>query len=134
MPAHHAIDNDKKLITTTWTGEAVDNELIDALTKYQVDIRSRPEYHTYNDIVDFSTVNSFRLSTEGIVKLAQIAAKTDVLGIRTKLAIIVKKPIAYGLGRMYETYRSIIPSGLKEVHVFMKHGDALAWIENKHDS
>jgi len=130
MPAHHTIDDTKKLITTTWSGEAVDNELIAALTKYQQDIRSQSQYYSFNDIVDFSTVNSFRLSTEGIIKLAQLAANTDILGIKTKLAIIVKKPIAFGLGRMYETYRNVMPSGLKEVRVFMNHSDALVWIES----
>jgi hypothetical protein len=53
MPAQHNIDNKRRLITTLWFGGAIDSELIEALTKYQQDIKSRPNYFSYNEIVDF---------------------------------------------------------------------------------
>lgn len=130
MPALHKIDNDVKLITTIWSGQAVDNELIDALTKYQQDIKSQPDYRSYNEIVDFSKASDFKLSTAGIRRLVQIAADSDVQGVKTKLAIIVSLPIAYGLARMYETYRSLAPSADKEVRIFRNYSEALEWIGN----
>ncbi len=129
MPAQHKIDHNARLITTIWFGEAVDNELIDALTKYQRDIKNQSNYFSYNEIVDFSQASSYSLSTQGIMKLARLATSTDRQGVKTKLAIVVNSPLAFGLGRMYETYRSLVPSGLKEVSVFRSYRDALEWIE-----
>jgi hypothetical protein len=129
MPAQHTIDDDGKLITTTWSGAATEHEMIDALVKYQQDIKSQPRYQAYDEIVDFSEAGDFSLSAEGIMKLAQTAAKSDIQGVRTKLAIVVKISFAYGLGRMYEIYRSLIPNVHKDVRVFKNHADALVWIQ-----
>jgi hypothetical protein len=128
MPAFHKIESDLKLITTTWSGEATDSELIDALTKYQQDIKSNPDYCFYNEIVDFSKAVNFKLSTAGLRKLVQIATGSDVKGVKTKLAIIVSEPVAYGLARIYEAYRSLLPNVSKEVSVFKNHYNALEWV------
>jgi predicted HAD superfamily Cof-like phosphohydrolase len=131
MPAQHNIDNNRRLIATLWFGEAVESELIEALTKYQQDIKSQPDYFTYNEIVDFGQASSFKLSTQGIMTLAHLATNTDSHGVKTKLAIVVSNSLAYGLGRMYVTYRSLVPRGIKDVRVFMSYHDALEWIEAK---
>ena len=131
MPAQHNIDNKRRLITTLWFGGAIDSELIEALTKYQQDIKSQPKYFSYNEIVDFGQASSFKLSTQGIMTLAHLATKTDSQGVKTKLAIVVNNSLAYGLGRMYVTYRSLVPRGRKDVGVFMGYYDALEWIEAK---
>ncbi len=131
MPAQHTIDNGNKRITTTWSGEATDGELIDALLKYQQNIRSRPDYSSYDEIVDFSGVSVFNLTTDGILRVAQMAAGTDPREVRTRLAIVVTMPFAYGMGRMYGIYRGLIHSAEKEVRVFKNYSDALEWIERK---
>lgn len=131
MPAQHYIDNNSRLITTIGSGEAVDSDLIDALTKYQQDIKSQSIYYSYDEIVDFSQTSSFNLSTDGIRKLAQMATHTDVQGVKTKLAIVVNNRFSFGLGRMYETYRGLVPRGYKDVRVFMDYRDAFEWIESK---
>jgi predicted HAD superfamily Cof-like phosphohydrolase len=131
MPAQHNIDNNCRLITTLWFGGAVDSELIEALTKYQQDIKSQPKYFSYNEIVDFGQASSFKLSNQGIMTLAHLATNTDSQGVKTKLAIVVNNSLAYGLGRMYVTYRSLVPRGIKDVRVFMSYHDALEWIEAK---
>lgn len=128
MPANHTIDHELKLITTNWSGVAIDLELSDALARYQQEIKTQPGLCAYDEIVDFSQATGFKLTPEGIVELAGIAAKQDVKGLKTKLAIIVRSPLAYGLGRMYEVYRGLVPNSLKEVGVFKNHQDAMAWI------
>ena len=128
MPALHNIDDELKLITTVWSGVASDTDLIDALLKYQQEIKCGPAYAAYNEIVDFRKAADFTLSAEGIVKLARAASSSDVPGVKTKLAIIVTAPVAYGLGRMYEVYRSLAPGVAKEVRVFKTYEDAFAWI------
>ena len=131
MPVLHKIDDDAKLITTIWSGDAVDSELLDALAKYHQNIKSLPQYASYNEILDFSGANNFLLSSDGIKKLAQMASLNDPQGVKAKLAIVVNKPIAFGLARMYEIYRSLLPSGSKEVRVFKNYQDCLQWIGSK---
>jgi hypothetical protein len=134
MPVVHKIDNDAKLITTIWSGDAVNSELLDALAKYQQNIKSLPRYAPYNEIVDFRGASNFILSSDNIRELAHMASISDPRGIKTKLAIVVNKPVSYGLARMYEIYRSLLPSGSKEVRVFKNYQDCLKWIGSKEDS
>jgi hypothetical protein len=128
MPAEHKIDADQKLIITTWTGEVSDNELIKSLSAYQQTIKSRPEYAAFDEIVDFSKGEHFHLSISGIQRLVEIGAKTDVRDTRTKLAIVVNTPVTYGLARMYQVYRSFIPSATKVLRVFKTFDEAHEWI------
>ena len=61
MPAKQKIYS-KKPTYNTWVGEATDDELIDAITRYQQEVKSNPDYLTYNEILDLSTIrgiNSF---------------------------------------------------------------------------
>jgi len=133
MTVQHKVDDNLKLITTTVTGEATDGKLIDALSNYQQTIRIQSDHNSYNEIVDMSNVSKFKLSTEGIKELVQIGTQTDAAGIKTRLAIIVTKPVAYGLARMYEIYRSLQPHVVKELRIFMKYEDALEWVKRKTD-
>ena len=130
MPARHIIDDQKKLITTIWSGAAIDSDLIAALCKYKEEIIMKGGYHSYNEILDFTGVDNYKVTVEGIKQLAQIAVSTDVAGIKTKLAIIVTKPVAFGLGRMYQTYRSLMPGEGKEVCIYRTHREALEWVES----
>jgi hypothetical protein len=131
MPAKHNIDNKNKLITTTWFDTATDSELIDALTKYQREIKSNPDYQAYNEILDLREVGTIKLTTEGIQRIGEIAVKTDQVYIKTKLAIVVSSPLAYGLARMYEAYRNFAPNPNKEIQVFNEISEAHEWIEMK---
>ena len=130
MPAEHRIDTTNKIITTIWSGEATDSALLDALSTYQQDIIRQFDHYSYDEIVDFSEASSFELTTAGIVNIVRLAVNTDVQEVKTKMAIIVSKPLAYGLGRMYAIYRSLVPRGSKEVRVYNNHRDALEWIKN----
>jgi hypothetical protein len=130
MPATHKIDHELKLITTIWSGVAIDRELYEALLNYQQEIKTQPGLETYNEIVDFSEATSFKLTPDGIVKLAGLAARKDVKGVKTKLAIIVRIPLAYGFGRMYEVYRSLVPNSFKDVGVFKTYSEAMEWLKS----
>ncbi len=128
MPAHHVIDNRNKLIVTTWDGDVVDIDLIEALTKYQQDIQGHPQYLGYNEIVDFSEVGKIKVTTEGIKNIGRIASTTDQNGIDRKLAFIVGSDLAFGLARMYEVYRGFTRKTNKEVRTFKNKHDAYEWV------
>jgi hypothetical protein len=127
MPAQHKIDDHNKIITTIWSGEATDSELFDAVLKYQQDIKSRPEYRSYNEIADFSNTSVFHVSDIGITKIARLVASSDVNGVKTKLAIVVTVPPGHDLGWMYEVYRSLMTAQNIIVRVFHSHAEAFEW-------
>lgn len=130
MPANHNIDTKAQLIITTWEGEACDIEFIEAIKIYQKDIQNHPDYIEYNEVVNLSEVTGFKLSTEGIKNISQLATKTDHGVIKRKLAIIVSSTFAFGLARMYEAYRSFSKNSNKEIRVFKTEKDAYEWLQN----
>lgn len=129
MPANHHIDNQSQLIITTWEGDACDIEFIQAIKNYQNTIQNHPDYIHYNEVVNFSNLSGIKLTTEGIQKIGEIASNTDTEDAHRKLAIIVSSNLAYGLARMYETYRSFSKKACKEIRIFKNEQDALNWVE-----
>ena len=129
MPANHYIDNKRQLIITTWEGEAHDIEFIEAIKKYQKDIQNHPDYIHFNEIVNLSGVTRYKLTTEGIKTIGQIASSTDKTDANRKLALIVNSTLAYGLARMYEAYRSFSRKAQKEISIFRNEKDAFEWIQ-----
>ena len=129
MPASHHIDDNNKLILTTWEGEAVDIDFIDAIKKYQKDIQNKPEYLDYNEIVNFIGVTNIRLTTEGIKHISEIASATDQHGANRKLAFVTSSSLAFGLARMYVVYRNFSAHASKEIRVFKNENNALEWIK-----
>ncbi len=127
MPANHHIDTEAKLIITTWTGEAIDAEFIETIKKYQDNIQNQPEYIDYNEVVNLSEVTNIKLTTAGIRILAELASKTDESRFNGKLAFIVSSNLAFGLVRMYETYRSFKNNAGKKLRVFKREKDAIEW-------
>ncbi len=133
MPASHKIDDVLGLIVTTWSGAASDAAVIEALQNYCKDIRSQPKYRAYHELVDFTPATELLLTSRGIVELSRIAAKADGPGVKTKLAIIVSSSLGYGLGRMYQIYRNMVPSAQKELGVFKTYREGLKWIGHEYD-
>ena len=129
MPANHYIDNKRQLIVTTWEGEARDIEFIEAIKKYQKDIQNHPDYINFNEIVNLSGVTRYKLTTEGIKAIGQIASSTDKSDVNSKLAIIVNTTFAYGLARMYDAYRSFSKKSQKKINIFKNEKDAFEWIQ-----
>lgn len=131
MPANHKIDTENQLIVTTWTGDAADVELLDSFKKYYQDIKSRPEYYSYNEIVDFRETTEFRLSRGGLMNLVKFTSSKDIPGTKTKLAIIITHPLGYMLVKMYAVYRNVRPNTSKELRIYKGHNQAKDWILDK---
>ena len=128
MPVSHRIELESHLITTTWDGDATDDELIESMKKYQQDVQSNSDYQNFNEVLDLRKVKNIKITTKGIVKVAQIASATDDVK-RRKCAIIVSSKLAFGMARMYEIYRSQNKNSNKEVNVFEEEEKALEWLE-----
>lgn len=130
MPAKHHIDDNNKLIITTWAGKVTDSEIIQTYLDYLKNIKTLSPYHAYDEIADFSKAIEINLTVDGIKKLGEIASGSDREDVKTKLAIIVNSNLAFGLARMYQVYRSFSPNANKETRVFKKENDALEWINH----
>ena len=129
MSATHHIDKQKQLIVTAWEGEPTVQELSEAFKKYQNEIKSKPEFQNYNELVDFTKIEGFRLSSDGLRMLSFTASSFDKSVGYCKLAIIVKTTLTFGLARMYVIYRSLT-SKKKEIRVFKDKTSAFKWLTN----
>lgn len=131
MPANHYIDNEAKLITTTWEGEAVDSEFVEALKKYQKEVQNKPEHLDYNEIVNLTKMSRIKLSVRGLIKIGSIASSTDQYRTRTKLALVVNSDLAFNFAKLYATYRNYGKNNKKSLRIFKSESDALDWMRNK---
>ena len=130
MPASHYIDNESRLIITTWEGDAIDIDFIEALKKYQEDIQNKSDYLDYNEMVNLRKTLRIRLSVKGLKNIVKIASGTDKYRPKTKLALIVSSNLAYNFARLYATYRNFGKKNKKQIRVFKSESDALDWIRN----
>jgi len=128
MPVHHEIDQKHQLIISSWSGEASDDEFIQALTRYQIEVRGHGDYQHYNELLDFRDITTFNLTTKGLIEMGRIARKTDRNDMQTRLALVVKTPLGFGLARMYITYRNLEANSHKILKVFKNKTDALSWL------
>ena len=131
MPATHHIDNESRLILTTWEGEATDFEFIEALKKYLDDIQSDPEYIYYNEIVNLTEATPVNLSIRGLLAIGRIAAQAEKRIPGKKMALIIDSDFASGLANMYIFYRNMGDESRKIIAVFKQEAEAYKWIKNK---
>ncbi len=128
MPAKHIINIESRLLITTWSGDAVDIEFIDAIKNYQKNIQSNSAHFGFNEIVNLTKVTRMKITLNGIKNISAIAPKTDNQAIRTKLALIVSSKLAFNLASLYKTYRSFNKKSNKEIRIFNNEKDALEWV------
>ena len=124
MPLEYDIDHARRLVTARGRGILTYQEMIE----YQSAVWSRPDVDGYDELVDVTAVEDFaQPSTDKVRDLASLSAVMD--GRRAaKFAIVARGNLAYGLGRMYQTYRSLEGSGTKNVGVFRTMAEALTFL------
>ena len=127
MSATHQIDKENKLIVTTWEGEPTGHDLSQAFKSYQKNIKSKPEYVGYDELVDCSQIDGFKLNAEDLKILAHAVSLFDESISQCKLAIVVKSNLAYIVATTYVMYRSLC-SKTKDIRVFISKGSALKWL------
>ena len=132
MPAIHQIDTHAKLLITAWEGDAIDIDMIEAIKKYQDTILCNSDYYDFNEILDLTKVTAMKLTTDGLRNISSIASRTNINRVDAKLAIIVSSNIAYGLARMYVTFRSFSLNSTKEIRIFKNTESAIEWLLKKY--
>lgn len=116
MPITHHIDSERRLVIARVTGTLAGRELFD----YQHEVWSRPEVVGFDEFVDMSRVEA--VEDPSAVEMRRLAAESAATdgppGTAGRFAIFAPGDLAFGLGRMYQTYREMAHPGGKEVGVF----------------
>jgi hypothetical protein len=125
MPLEYRIDQERRLIVATATGVLQDEELF----AYQRGVWARPELAGFDEVFDLGGIEELVLASSDRARaLADLASTMDVAGSPSRLAIVAPQDYAYGLARMYATYRTLHPRGEKAVQVFRSMEAALDWL------
>lgn len=128
MPIEYQIDHDRKLVLAKGRGIMTDQDFFG----YQREVWSRDDVAGYDELVDMSEVEHIDLqSSDRVCQLASLSADMDAASPASKLAIIAPQDIAFGLGRMYATYRELDTRSRKRVAVFRSREEAFAFLESK---
>lgn len=125
MSIVYEINRDAKLVLARVVGVLTHDDIIN----YQRDVWSHPEIAGYDEIVDASAVEKIEYeSSRRVNETASLAASSDSKEHITRLAIVAVTPEAYGLARMYQTFRETTPGNTKSVRVVRSLDEAHAWL------
>jgi hypothetical protein len=128
VPIDYEIIHERKLVQARITGTLTRDETF----TFQRDVWSRPDVRGYNQIIDASAMEHVDIpfpSADAMRELAGLAASMDDPKIKTKFAIVATGAFAYGIARMYATYRALDPRSTRAVSVFRSVEDAMTWLE-----
>jgi len=129
MPITYRVYHDLRLVAAAGQGILTDADVF----AYQQEVWSRPDVAGYDELVDMTRVTQIALpSAQRVRDLAKVAAKMDDTGSKTHFAIVATEDVAFGLGRMFQSYRELDPKSTKEVGVFRTMEEALAFLRIDH--
>lgn len=120
MPIEFFVDAPRGVVFSKATGVFSAADAIRHRDRLSRDPGFRPEF---KQLLDLLEVTQIKISGEEIRNLAQ----QTVLGPGAKRAIVVSSTNAFGLGRMFGSYREIY--GAEEIRVFRNKAEALAWLQ-----
>jgi len=125
MPIEFTIDHARRLVTATARGTLTGQDVFG----YQRDAWSRADVQGYNELLDMRAVELIDLpSVDNMRALAELSASMDAPRTSSKFAIVATSDEAFGLARMYETYRHLEDAGTKQVGVFRTLNEAYAYL------
>ena len=125
MPLAYRIDHDARIVLALGSGIITDNDVF----AYQTDVWSRPEVAGYDELIDMSLVTDIVApSGDRVRQLATLSATMDDKDTTSRFAIVAQTDVAFGLGRMYQTYRALDRRSTKEVGDFRTLREAMAFL------
>ena len=119
MPIFYKIDKERRIIMSTVSSPIT---IADALGSQQK-LRNDPDFDpTFSQLVDATQLPSIDLDTSDLRRLAE----GSMFSNHSRRAILVSSDVAFGLARMYETFRE--SAGETGIHIFRDLDQALDWI------
>ena len=119
------VDRERRRVVTTWGSLVTDASLL----SYQKAVWDDQGVHGFDWLIDFSGLQEIEVTTEGLEAVAHMAAGMDGAAGRSRFAIVVGDSLAYGLSRMYEAFREMDEKSTRQVMVFKRRAEALAWLD-----
>lgn len=127
MPITYYIDHTQRLVVARGSGTFTDADVFG----YQREVWSRSDVAGYNELVDMSAVKVLAIPMPAkarVLKLAAESAASDPPELPSKFAIVAPDELAFGMGRMYQSYRELDPRSTKQVGVFRTLTEALEFL------
>lgn len=125
MPIEYRIDHERRLVFARGSGTLADGDFF----TYQREVWSRSDVAGYHELVDMTEVERIVPPSPGRLRdLATLSASMDSAAPGSKFAIVAPKDLEFGLGRMYEAYRTLNEQSTKQVGVFRSLAEALAFL------
>lgn len=129
MPIAYHVDRRGRFVLAVAYGKLTDADVFG----YQRSVWSRPDVIGYDELIDMTRVAEMEVpSADRIRDLAQVAAAMDHEGTASRLAIVASADLAFGLGRMFQTYRQLNAHSTKDTRVFRRMEEALAFLQIDH--
>lgn len=126
MPIEYTIDHTRRLVRAAGRGTLTGDDIFN----YQKEVWSRPEVTGYDELMDMTDIEKIDLrSVHHIKQLAELSASMDTTSSQSKFAIVAPGDYAFGLGRMYESYRRLEGRSTKQVGVFRSLAEAMAFLD-----
>lgn len=125
MPIDYHIDHDRRLVLARGHGDLVMADMF----RYQREVWSRPELAGYDELVDMTGVGKIESpSIDHVLELSAVSAAMDPEQGASRFAIVAQDDLAFGLGRMYQSYRGLDQRSTKRVGVFRTMAQALEFL------
>lgn len=125
MPIEYRIDHSRRLVVARALGVLTDADVFG----YQREVWSQPQVAGYDELMDMTQATKIAVaSADRVRELAAVSAAMDPPASAAKFAVVAPQDFAFGLGRMFATYRGIEPGSLKQVAVFRSLPPALAFL------
>ena len=126
MPLAYRVDHEHRVVLAVGTGVITDTDVFG----YQREAWSQPDVAGYDELVDMTLVTEIIVpSGDRVRDLATLSATMDDKGTTSRFAIVARADVAFGLGRMFQAYRSLDRRSTKEVGVFRTMREALAFLK-----
>lgn len=125
MPITYRVDHPRRLVVATGTETVTSQDVFD----YQKSAWSRTDVAGYDELVDMTHVKELVFgSADSARELAARSAAIDDPAGGEKFAIVAPGDLAFGLARLYQTYRSLNKKSTKRVEVFRTMKEALTFL------
>ena len=126
MPIAYRVDHELRLVIAAGQGILTDADVFG----YQHDVWSRSDVAGYSELIDMTQVTKFEVpSADRVRDLARLAASMDDSESSARLAVVAPADVAFGLGRMFQSYRQLDRQSTKEVAIFRSMEEALAFLQ-----
>jgi hypothetical protein len=114
-----------RIRTARYRGTVDDESLLAAY----VGLITAPDFDpAVDDIVDLRDVSNLDITHEGMRRLVARVAELDILGFRTRVALVAPTTVAFGMGRMYELLRGTVRNTTEDIRVFREFDEAVRWL------